>query len=640
MTSDQPIWQKRPKYQTRTEFVFLSVDVIGHSKLFRGHLSNRQMSENNERLTKLREFVHACIPQFEKRKDLQWDWASDGGIFGFPSSEFDIVTTERAVNCAIQIWEKLPDTVDGEIALHISLDRGDAFFVREPGMRRSDALNTAAKLKSPTGQTAILVTQRICDDLRPDLVDRFREQEPLQDGTRIYAYLPALQRGMFDLAEKHAGKEEWVITAHCYYRHGRYLLASGLLSEAKDAFNQALRAINKVPKRQRHRYFHRTLRVLYKTWRSLTRWNPRCDYPAPRKFFAGDEVEQLRKLRPGPLRANLILHLELISEQLDLLCAKMLNMAAGLSTLEAALLLQRAGYSPHHYGNALATRVDRVKDDLAKNHHRSIDGDCSMCSGAALSALSLGGRSYENEAGQIREWLRLLGPDRYCILGRDYTDAKTNEHALQYAANVLQGFLDTIAARQSPVDEEIDRDIEAVAKVFFVPSQPDPRGFFKEWMRHRNIDAFEVCTYVLPPFIRYLISGRKLEPEQQQHLCEALNVLAKNLLADASNPERPGRLYAARENIGGLALGLFVGMDKNVETVARHVLELFALRAKSEFAERGSTMLDSNLDRTRRFLEGWLLQWEAVLFTLDKMPDPRPYVRDLLMTYSPPENAE
>src|SRR5439155_8912616 len=119
------------------------------------------------------------------------------------------------------------------------------------------------------------------------------------------------------------------------------------------------------------------------------------------------------------LRGNLLTHLELVFKQLDLLCDKMVNTPAGLSTLETTLLLERMGYSSRYFGDALAKRLDRVKREMQENHGRSIDGDCSLCTGAAVSALSLGHRRPEAEV--LTEWLRLLKPARFCFLRRDYT---------------------------------------------------------------------------------------------------------------------------------------------------------------------------------------------------------------------------
>jgi len=638
VSSELITWQDAPNFNTRTEFVFLSVDVIGHSKLFREDLSNTQLNNLDRRLNLLRRFVESKIPGFEARKDdLQWDWASDGGIFAFPSSEFSRKTTEQVLICAIDIWKELIALVEDTFSLHISLDRGDAYYVENKEMRRSNALNTAAKLKSPTGQTAILATQRIYDDLPAERAKReFRRHDPVSDGTPVWAYLPALQSGMAELAKRHTTEKQWMEAAHCHYRHARYLLAGDNRAEATTALEAAVEAIDTVEEAHRHRYFHRTFRTLYKAWQELAASGKRVPetYPAPKDYFEAAELQDLfRSSDEWSMRGNLMLNLELISEQFDLLCAKTLNTPAGLSTLETAIVLQRAGFSRHYFGGALDKRLDKVEQAMRANHCRSIDGDCSLCSSAALSALALAGR--HERAHELRAWLRLLGQYDYCYLRRDYTDAEPREHAIHYAANVLQGFLDIADSTPDPrVNAEISDDIEYVVAVFFRSTMRDQRGFFVDWMQDRNIDAFEVCTYVMPPFIRYMISGRQLSELQKEHLAIAVQTLADNILADAADRIYPGRLYAARENVGSFALGLLVGgLDGAGETIVQHALSIFERRAQSDYSERGSETIDSNLDRTRRFLEGWLLQWEAALYSRTKEFVLPKYVDSRLMRY-------
>lgn len=645
MSSKVATWQNAPNFDTRTEFVFLSVDVIGHSKLFREDLSNAQLNNLDRRLTRLRDFVESKIPGFAARKDdLQWDWASDGGIFAFPSSEFSRKTTDQVLSCAINIWKELPTLGEDTFSLHISLDRGDAYYVKNKEMRRSNALNTAAKLKSPTGQTAILVTQRIFDDLPEERAKRdFRRHDPVSDGTPVWAYLPALQSGMSELAKRHTKEQQWMEAAHCHYRHARYLLAGDHRAEAAAAFEAAVRAIDAVEEIFRHRYFHRTFRTLYEAWQELAASGKPIPetYPAPKHYFEAKELQDLfRSSDEWSMRGNLMLNLELISEQFELLCAKTLNTPAGLSTLETAIVLQRAGYSRHYFGGALDKRLDKVEQDMKANHCRSIDGDCSLCSGAALSALALAGR--HARAHELWAWLRLLGQYDYCHLQRDYTDAGPREHAIHYAANVLQGFLDIAdSTSDSEVNAEIANDINHVAAVFFRSKKRDPRRFFSDWMEHRNIDAFEVCTYVMPPFIRYMISERQLSGPQKKHLAIAVRTLADNILEDAANKEYPGRLYAARENVGSFALGLLVGgLDGAGEAIVQHALSIFERRARSDYSERGSETIDSNLDRTRRFLEGWLLQWEAALYARKKEFALPEYVDRRLMRFKRPSEQD
>jgi hypothetical protein len=73
-------------------------------------------------------------------------------------------------------------------------------------------------------------------------------------------------------------------------------------------------------------------------------------------------------------------------------------------------------------------------------------------------------------------------------------------------------------------------------------------------------------------------------------------------------------------------------------------MPLFSMRSHSAYFERSSLTLDSNLDRTRRFLEGWLLQWEAVLCAAERaseadQPALPEYARGLLTVYTRREDS-
>jgi hypothetical protein len=155
------MWQPDPEPNSKTAWVFLAVDVVGHSKLVAAAQSNLEMREVHEILTYVQEWVWKTIP--ERRESFLWDWAGDGGIFAFPASNLDYRTTENALNCAVAIFEgidrmNVPYIVNrndgGKIHLHITLGRGDAYYTVEPGIRRSDALNVVMKTKAPSQQTS------------------------------------------------------------------------------------------------------------------------------------------------------------------------------------------------------------------------------------------------------------------------------------------------------------------------------------------------------------------------------------------------------------------------------------------------------------------------------------------------------
>jgi hypothetical protein len=607
-------WQSEPEKSTRTDFVFLSVDVIGHSKLYVERPSNTRLAAIHRALSKLRTFTTECLGP-EYKDYMLWDWASDGGIFGFPSSRIDLNTTEMVLKKAIHIWKTLPnfnadwianDLKDG-FALHIALDRGDAYYDTDPTMRRSDALNNAAKLKSPTGQTEILITERIKNDL-PDyygddfvVISRDAGRQP------IYGYLPALERGMEELGERHCESKQYVEAAQCFYRLGRFCLAARKPDQAIPPFERAVATLDRLPVRDRHRYFFYALRAYYEAWLSLVRErgaDVKDSYRHTETFLpdSSSAFATLFESVEWTRRGEILTHMDCIFNQGDILCDKMVNTPAGLSTLEVALLLERMGYPPSLFGDALTKRLDRLEGETAQNHGRSIDGDCSMCTGMAVSALVLGHR--RDRAGDLIDWLTLLKPVHFCWLRRG-PDAEPHQHAMHYAAAVLQGFLDNHANPSTIVEE------------FFRSTDCNEQGFLVDWMRYRDNDAFEVCTYILPVFTRYVLAGYTLTEDQQTTLRTAIDALAKNLFRETDSAgisTTPGSLDASKENLGSLSLGLLLGrMSQPTQQIMKDVLRLFDARSKSPYIATSGRMLDSSLDRTRRYLEGWLLYWEVSL---------------------------
>ncbi|HEY6140654.1 MAG TPA: methyltransferase domain-containing protein [Thermoanaerobaculia bacterium] len=613
----EKVWQREAERNTKAEFVFLSVDVIGHSKLYADQPSNMRLASIHRALSKLRKFTTECLgPAYQPY--MLWDWASDGGIFGFPSSRIDLNTTETVLKRAIRIWKELPDfnaeriavgdLKDG-FALHISLDRGDAYYDADPTMRRGDALNVAAKLKSPSGHTEILITERIFKDLPKNYENDFVVISRVESQQPIYGYLPALERAMDELGKEHLKSHQFVEASQCFYRLGRFYLAAKKPKNAERAFERAADALEKTPENIRHRYFFYAFREYYKAWLRLIRDSGidiREAYQHKETFLHdGSPFRVLFESSDWRDCGRLVTHFDFIFNQADILCDKMVNTPAGLSTLEVALLLERMGYSPRLFGDALTKRLDRVDTEIAQNHHRSIDGDCSMCTGIAVSAFVLGHR--QDHADVLIDWLKLLKPVRFCWLRRE-TDADPHQHSLHYAAAVLQGFLDYADLKLA--------DPEPIVEEFFRPTEQTIQGFPTDWMRHRNTDVFEVCTYILPVFTRYLLAGYTLKEDQKRTLGAAISALAKNLFDETKAAETsatPGNLDSAKENLGSLTLGLLIGMNDTARQIMEDVQRRFDNRAKSLDIARSSRTLDSSLERTRRYLEGLLLYWEVSL---------------------------
>jgi hypothetical protein len=646
-TEDTPPWQPDPEPESKTAFVFLSVDVVGHSTLVKGAKSNMRMREVHQILTHVQRFAQEKIPRY--RSTFQWDWAGDGGIFAFPASNLDYPTTERVLDCAVSIWQNIElmndpyilERNDGQpLHLHLTLGRGDAYYVEDPGLRRSHALNVVMKTKGPSRQTSILISEDVMEDLPQARRLEFTRLHLASQDEPVYAYAPAIEAALRNLAQSHEGDGELMEAAHCSYREAMLNIAIGTPDGAIDALVECRRRMDAVHPTVRHRYFWHTLRGFYEAWAGLLRDGPRdlflqrCE--DRRSLLLQDEAIAFYRSSPASARiGNLLTQVEFIFEQLDILAGKIVNEPTGLATLEICLLLQRCGYSRRYDNHVIRERLERIKAEIAENHHRSIHEDCSLCSAAAASCLLLAGDDLH--ANELLDWLRLLRPVRYCHLGQDYTDAPSTHHALDYTGVVMRTFVD--CATDLPRRAE---DLRSVKEVLLHDDWSMPRGRLPpSWMQYRHTNEFETCSFILPSFVHYALAAGALSTVEKGRCSAVLRTLADALMADAASSgqqDAPGRLYGARVNIGSLALGLVAGirLSINGESIARHDLNAFAKRAGRHglnSAQRRQT-LSSYVNNTRSILAGWLLQWEMILAILATPEAALPaYARELLTVW-------
>jgi hypothetical protein len=512
--------------------------------------------------------------------------------------------------------------------LHMTLGRGDAYYVEDAGIRRSDALNVVKKTKGPTQQTSILIYDEILDDLP---AERQREFTPIRTERtmrRVYGYFPAMRKALRTLIAEHERADQMMEAAHCAYRLAALNVAVGNRDDAISTFDRCIRLVDAVNPQTRHRYFVSTLSSFYTAWRDFIR-------DGPSELFAGrcDDRRELLLTRAAqdffsaPGRGgmgNVLAHVECIIEQLDILAEKVVNDPTGLTTIEVCQLLQRCGYSPKYENHAIHHRLNRIHAEMQENHQRSLDGDCSICSGAAASCLIIAGD--HEHASELLDWLRLQKPSKYCCLVTSYTDAKPAEHALHYAAMVFCAFIDCAlddAARKDDVDSVKE---ELLPKNWRAADDSLP----EHWMKYRNITEFEVCAYILPSLLRYGLSGGGFNDEERENLHKVLVALARAVLSESERaqcPSAPGRYYGGRENVGSFALGLVdgIGLPKEAVQIVAHALTLFDKRARRHegwTTIREQTM-DSNVDRLRKMLNGWLSQWEVILRITDRssLPD-------------------
>ena len=414
-----------------------------------------------------------------------------------------------------------------------------------------------------------------------------------------------LQRRMAD----HVKNDEGVFASwyayqafrwHLRYKHGEISLARELLAEARRLLVGDPRAAL---------FLSRTLATFYQMWLDLLDGAPQLLELGTFDPIVDIEKEEVRgvlqKKYPGTMYW-LLSDVSFIMQQLELLAGKYVDAPSGLSTLQICQLLLRATYPPELEG--IASRLHRlVSEELAEEGGKSIDGECSLCTGTAVSCLSLAGERHQAQAAYL--WLTGLDHARYAYHPSYYTDAPATEHALHYAASVLEAALDF----EYPDCVELRK----VVRVFFEGSGDDSE-VLQAWMKYRNIDCFEVYAYILPAILRFLLAGFPLGPEELELLRQALADLTGRLQSESvATGTPPWRPYVGRENLASLSLGCLLDIAE-CRQLARKTAGVFHYRAKKAGSRLNRTNLgeklwDSNVDRTATFIDVNLLYWETVL---------------------------
>jgi hypothetical protein len=631
------VWHENPTAENEVfPFVFVTVDVIDSSALFYEDMPDAELLEKVAAMNAVYEHVIACLG-LTPGSPWEWNWAGDGGVFAF--HEAKPLTAANALRCAITMADLKPFKVaNGQplrLQLRIVIDRGSAYFHNDKGLRRSAALNAASKLRVPGKWTSLTITESMLrklhgDDKKPDLFKAISIPHAPQE--RVYGFV-LLMRDALKAEIQAETMNDKAQAAHLSYRLGALNLGTGDQIGAADAFRNATSLIKAVE--DKHRYYWRTLQEFYDLWRII------ADHADDDLLRQADGHDWLAMMRGGslwdafarkhgpPERWRLLVHVELIMEQLDILAGQPVNDPVGLTSLEVCLLLERVGYARRWYGAALSERIQRIKKEMAIDRDHTIDEGCSMCTAVAASCLIL---DRQPEGKTLIEWLRLHDNERFCYRRHDsFADAEPKEHAVHYAAAVLQAFLDHDVA-------ENDACVDQLLAVFFDNEEDFKAGTFPaDWRRWRNTTVYDFCSYVFPVFAHYILMSREggatngpapLTDQQKEILRRALQSLASHVLADGSDAlltgEKRGRVYGARENIGSFALGSLIGLPPNAAEIVHYNLRRFAAYAKSERSEaHRQKTIDSSIDRSRKMLAGWLLQIECALW-LHRRNEPIP----------------
>lgn len=623
------------KHPSKQMFVFVSVDVIGHSKLFRDGMDDLDLLERHDLLLNLRTFVRECFDKnWSDDNGLEWDWAGDGGIYAIPTRFATLWPVDHTFLTAVKIANDLEEFNKNKnpldpIQLRIVLDYGEGYHYHERELRRGAALNFVAKLRVPGRCTSITVTRELMAHLKCRMPHDFRRIDVSEQTNRdVYAYLPTLQTALIFEVEA-TRQNDPMQAAHLAYRLGVLYFGTDQQERAINVFNLAISLLGEV--KHPHRYYLRTMKEFYSLWRRLAIDIPREELE---KGDGNDRRQMLRNLehagffnRYDKPEAWALLHeMEFCLEQLDILAHRPVSDPIGLTSLQICLMLERVGYPRQWHGSAISERIKRIEAELEESRmwahleeeHETIDMACGLCSGVAASCLALDDNS---RAGDLIEWLASKKKFNYAYRSAKIVSsrASSDQHAMHYTAAVLQAF----------VDHDLNRNVKLIDDVldkYFDGATVDERAFPRKWVKFRNISIPEYCLHVFAVFARTIMARGSLgdtntAPARLHLVRDTLKKMARLLLAEAvlgGLRKTPGRLYAARDNFGSFALAILVGMpDQSIRIFEGLRKGMSAVSADILPDQQRRRTSDSNIDRVRKWLDGWLLQWECALYVRD-----------------------
>ena len=392
-----------------------------------------------------------------------------------------------------------------------------------------------------------------------------------------------------------------------------------------------------------------------------------------KNYILSSSLSELFEKRTGEKEVKnkyqLLIDVQYIIDHLNVLNINYVDAPAGLSSLQIVRLLLRTGFpyindekkSIHRRFERIVKEMDNTnifKSQKNTNHDHgkgnSIDGACTICTATAVSCFALAGEALPENFSRYKEKaLTWLSQDNmykwnWIYIIYDQLEALPYNHAMNYTSSVLLSFLDSGLLKKN-YDNANDTNIQLkntwrCFDTFFETKEyeiernsPDKfkNGFIEKWMQHRNERPEEVLQYILSTFIKVCLCFP--EKFRKNEIIKKISAQIKYLyilLRDISDEkENIWRLYTARENIECLCFMMLLGKDspilpqdfkfrnsnnyRIIIKAATDIIERFRLQIKHQTL-RESRIFDSNIDRSRKFLEGWLTYWEVTLFLSEK----------------------
>jgi len=614
-------WPPLPSAKSRHDFIFFVVDVIDSSRLFarRQQLDEPELKQHDEALNRVHDHVLRSF-RLKPGSPYLWHWAGDGGMLAFPTSI--VGTIDKVLACA----KKVATLHSGgcthcerhfDLQVRMVLDRGEAYYHPKKGLTRSGALNFASKVRLPSPRTSLVITEVVYKNLNTRTA---REFKPIalrdESGNPMYGHVPLMVKA-FTKEIVRLSTVDPAQAAHLSYRLGVLQFSEGNRGAAITAFQESMDLLERIVARHRHRYFYRALREFYRLWHRLAEdaTDELLHHQDQLAMLQSDEFKNFRPVHELGDEWKLLISMELIIAQLDVLAGNPVNNPIGLTTLEICLLLERVGYPRRWFGQAVHNRLERIKVDMDTDEEGTVDEGCSLCSAAAASCLIL--NNDEKGAEKLLMWLREHPNENYCWRRIDrFARVPEDNHAFNYAASVLQAFID------NGLDKD-DSHVKTLLDLFLAEAPRKPGQFPERWTQHLTQTIYDFSTYIFPALARYRLAGGEFDTEdsgavREGVVKEALRALADRLRHDALEArleDQVGRTYAARENVGSLALGQLLEDFPDADEIIAYNLRRVAEYVRPDVLSTIRTRtIDSSLDRMRKMLDGWLLQIEAALY--------------------------
>lgn len=375
-----------------------------------------------------------------------------------------------------------------------------------------------------------------------------------------------------------------------------------------------------------------------------------------RKYILTQSLHELFKEDKIPAHYLLLSDVQYILDHLNILYLNYANAPSGLSSLQIIRLLLRVGFPYiNESENPVHKRLERVSKELdnlrifesyknGEHDHckgNSIDGGCTICTSTALSCFALAGDALPDNLktsyNKMLQWLTSeeIRKKNWIYIIYDQLEASPENHAMNYTASVLLSFLDSSVLLKNGNKACFDSFFKPRNESDFSSSpEKDKNGFVQYWLTYRNERPEEVIQYIFSSLIKVYLSYPELfkHPGIFEILKDQLAALYNTLKDSSENVDLVWQLYATRECIECLCFMFILdqecGLVNNKEDkenevyneilgTAKTVIERFRLQIK-HLGLRESRIFDSNIDRSRKFLEGWLTYWEVTLFLSEK----------------------